>query len=351
VRNKDARIGWIPSSSNSAVASTRLRCGLPCRYLRESGWDVQILDSREPYRYDLVVFQKMYDEEAIELARSLGDKGVRTAFDLCDNHFYNPDDLPVLTARAERLRRMLDAVDAVSVSTEPLRDLIRDHFPAVIDDALDEFRLAETGDVLARLRARLRPGSESIRLVWYGNAGLDSPSFGLPHIRTILPALEDLHRRVPLELTVISNSHKMYDEVLREAPFPARYIEWKYETFPARFRYQDVCLIPIERNPFTICKTSNRVALSLNLGVPVIADRIPSFEEFSDFILLGEWPESLERYVTDSTLREHHASAGSRYVKATYTKERVVSQWSSFLERVLSTDARTQSNPQGVSTG
>jgi hypothetical protein len=350
VRDKDARIGWIPSASSSAVASTRLRCALPCRYLRESGWDVEILDSREPYRYDLVVFQKMYDEEAIELACSLGGRGVRTAFDLCDNHFYNPDDLPVLAARAERLRRMLDAVDAVSVSTESLRDLVRDHFPAVIHDALDEFHAAETENVLARLRARLR-ASKSIRLVWYGNAGLDSPSFGLPHIRTILPALEDLHRRVPLALTVISNSHKKYHEVLGEARFPARYIEWKYETFAARFRDQDVCVIPIEQNPFTICKTSNRVALSLSLGVPVIADRIPSFEEFSDFILLGEWPESLERYATDSTLREHHASGGRRYVKATYTKERVVSQWSSFLERVLSSDARTQSNPPGVSTG
>jgi hypothetical protein len=351
VTGKDARIGWIPSSSNFAVASTRLRCALPCRYLRESGWDVEILDSREPYRYDLVVFQKMYDEEAIKLAWSLGDRGVRTAFDLCDNHFYNPDDLPALTARAERLRRMLNAVDAVSVSTEPLRDLICDHSPEVIDDALDEFHTAETEDVFARLRAWLRARNESIRLVWYGIAGLESPSFGLPHLRTILPALEDLHQRVPLELTVISNSRKKYDEVLREARFPARYIEWKYETFPARFRFQDVCVIPIEQNPFTICKTNNRVALSLNLGVPVIADRIPSFEEFSDFILLDEWPESLERYATDSALREHDASAGSRYVKLTYTKERVVSQWSSFLERVLSTDARAQSSPPGVSTG
>ena len=92
--------------------------------------------------------------------------------------------------------------------------------------------------------------------------------------------------------------------------------------------------MPIEPNPFTLCKTANRVALSLQLGVPVVADPIPSFEEFAPFVQLGSWPESLERYATDPQLRAAHVREGRRYIAKTYTPERVVSQWSTLFEHV-----------------
>jgi hypothetical protein len=97
-------------------------------------------------------------------------------------------------------------------------------------------------------------------------------------------------------------------------------------------------VIPIESNPFTICKTGNRVALSLRLGVPVVADPIPSFHEFSPFVLLGDWQHNLERYASDPELRRRHARKGRHYVEATYTKDRVVSQWAGFFEQLLSAD-------------
>jgi glycosyltransferase involved in cell wall biosynthesis len=349
VTSRGARIGWIPSSTDPRVASTRLRCALPCRYLREAGLRAEILDRREPYNYDLVVFQKIYDEDAIQLAFSLRRRGTVTVFDLCDNHFYNPDDLPALTERAERLQRMLAAVDAVSVSTEPLRELLSDRDPTVIDDALDELQAGRTREIVDRLRDRFRTRAGSLRVVWYGNAGLESPPFGLVHLPKILPILEDLHRLVQLELTVISNSREKYAKALDGAGFPSRYFEWDLKSFPRLFRGHDICVIPIELNPFTAGKTGNRVALSLLLGVPVVADPIPSFEEFSDFILLDDWPQSLRSYATDPALVEEHLSAGRRYVEATYTKERVVQQWSEFFERLVPIGARTQPATREVS--
>src|SRR5688572_7774210 len=94
------RIGWIPSSPRADVASVRLRSLIPLRYLRAAGWDCELLDPADPFGYDLVVFQKAYDEERVALAHDLRRRGIRTMFDLCDNHFYNPDDLPALAERA-----------------------------------------------------------------------------------------------------------------------------------------------------------------------------------------------------------------------------------------------------------
>ena len=164
---------------------------------------------------------------------------------------------------------------------------------------------------------------------------MDSPAFGLVHLPRIVPALNDLHRRRPLELTVISNSPERYARVVGGARFPSRYVEWTSESFPRAFAQHDVCVIPIEVNPFTICKTANRVALSLRLGVPVIADAIPSFEPFADVMLVDSWPESLSRYASDAELRKRHVAAGQGLIDAVYTRERVVHQWGGFFERLL----------------
>lgn len=337
-----ARIGWIPSARDTAIASTRLRCALPCRYLREAGWSSELLDRRDPGGYDLVVFQKIYDEDAIQLARSLRDRGVVTVFDLCDNHFFNPEMVPLLTERVARLERMLESVDAISVSSEPLRELLTDRDATVIDDALDELNFGEERGIAERFRGRLRAKERGLRVAWFGNAGLESPPFGLVHLRKIMPVLEDFSRSSSLRLTVISNSREKYEKAIAGARIRSRYIEWQFRSFPSHFREHDICVIPIELNPFTVCKTGNRVALSLQLGVPVIADPIPSFQEFSDFILLGDWPASLERYASEPALRERHASEGRRYVEAKYTKARVIAQWSEFFEQLLATAGRTQ---------
>jgi len=327
-------IAWIPSSREALIASVRLRSLLPCRYLSESGWRCELTDARSCPDADVVVFQKKYGPEELELAERLRDRGTVTVFDLCDDHFYNPDNVPKLAERAERLRTMIDLVDGVSAASEPLRRLVTEKEAVVIDDAFDEVS-ARRAAAWRRRFARGVGRSGELRLVWYGGAGLESPSFGLRHVRKVVPVLNDLGRRRRLRLTVISNSRKLYKKVLGDACFPTQYHEWEEATFPALFTNHDVCIIPIEENPFTIAKTANRVALSLRLGVPVVADSIPSYEEFAPFVLFDDWAASIERYAADPALRRRHAREGRAFVDAKYTKARVVDQWSSFFERLL----------------
>ena len=121
----NASIAWKPFSASPDKASARLRSFLPCQYLREAGWQCEIFESVNVASYELVIFQKAYDEESVMLAQSLSDRGVKTVLDLSDNHFFNPDDVPALRERAERLHRMIKVVDAVSVSTPELGKLDR----------------------------------------------------------------------------------------------------------------------------------------------------------------------------------------------------------------------------------
>jgi hypothetical protein len=300
--------------------------------LRRAGWRSQLVDRRDPFLHDIVVFQKSYDEQSIELAHSLKSRGIRTVFDLCDNHFYNPRDVPKLRERAERLARMLGTVDIVSVSTEPLRAFVREKEAVLVDDALDEFAVPRSTLLFRTLRS-----GGPLRIAWYGNAGGADPPFGLVHLPKILPALNRLHRRHQLRLTVISNSRGAYQEAVAGAEFPTGYREWHVRSFLRTFPLADLCVVPIEQNPFTICKTANRLALSLKLGVPVIADAIPSFEPFRPYVLLNGWDENLSSYADDATRRKRDAVEGGRFVAATFTPTRVVREWTAVFERATAT--------------
>ena len=67
------------------------------------------------------------------------------------------------------------------------------------------------------------------------------------------------------------------------------------------------------------------------MGLPAVADAIPSYEELRPYALFGDWRESLARYAADAGLRRGHARAGRAYLRAKYTRRRVVDQWAAFL--------------------
>lgn len=342
---RSPRVAWIPTANDPRIGSARLRCFHPLRSLRNAGWSAEVY--RPGGAYDAVVFQKAYSEDLLGLASDLKEGGVRVVFDLCDNHFYNPNNHPVLAERAARLSRMIDLADLVTASTPEIAQLVPDKEVHVVDDALDRF-----DSPVSRVTAAARRGSSrrTTRFVWFGNAGGDNPPFGLGHVRKLLPLLESLSDEIPLSLTIISNSPEEFARTLPAPRFALRYRNWMLRSFAHTFVRHDVCVLPVELNPFTRCKTANRVAQSLLLGVPVIADPVPSFLEFSRFILLNDWESHLKQYALDKTLRRAHADAGRRYVRATHTPQRVAYQWQRVFAHVLAESDPSDSFPLGQSS-
>jgi len=321
-------IAFKPVAPTPEQSSARLRCYRPCEYLRSAGWQCEIFDPGRMDRYRVVVFQKAYTPNDLDVADHLRGLGVRTVFDLCDNHLYVPPDRPDFRERADRLRRMIDRVDAVSVATPELARFI-DRPTTVIDDALDDVPV----DLWSPIRTvgRRWRGRRPLRLVWFGNAGEMSPPFGLIDLARVVPALEAMHARSPVSLTVVSNSRAAFDKHLSGVQFPVHYHEWATSRFVRLFRGHDLCLIPVNVNPFTVCKTVNRLALSLLLGVPAIADWIPSYEELRDSVFFGDWERNLAIHTTDPTAGLQQVRGAQAYLQAKYTKQRVVKQWSDLL--------------------
>lgn len=339
-------VAWKPFQSDLGVASVRLRSFLPCENLNKIGIRCEFFSLTRMDSYKLVIFQKSYTEEDIQLAIKLKDLGVKTVIDICDNHFYNPAGRDDFEARAARLKQMINLVDAVVVPTQELKKVVEPLTGSifVVDDFIDYEKSSHIADLFNRARTilthyrqikRLR-SRKIIRLVWYGNQGNPALDSGISELVSILPQLEKLNIDVPLSLTVITNNKGIFQrEIQGVTTFPTHFFKWEKGTFPYLFKEHDICIIPVKVNPFTICKSNNRLVLSLKLGLPVVADLIPSYVEFSDFVLKPPWVDAIALYANNIKLRESHVKAGRNYIEKNCTVPKVISQWKQLIDEVI----------------
>ena len=286
-------------------------------------------------KYELVIFQKVYEAEDLKLAEKIKKSNKKVVFDLCDNHFAYPNTTPDYIERINCLKAMIDIADAISVSTAELAKLIQHPFVHIIDDAIDIPPTSFKTQSLFRLKRALSGKTRALNLVWFGNAGLQNPPFGLIDLSMVIPHLEALNKQHLISLSIISSSKELADKYVGKPSFPVSYYPWDRSTFSSIFRLHDICIIPVNLNSFTLCKTNNRLVLSLLLGVPVIADEIPSYSEFKEFVLFSNWEENLLKYASNQDLMRKHVLEGQRYIQAKYCREHTVRQWLNLINAVF----------------
>jgi len=286
-----------------------------------------------------VVFLKAYNENDIRLAEDLKARGKLVVFDLCDNHFLMNE------TRVARLRRMFQLADHWVTSTPALAEVIREnlggmeHKPIhVIEDAVEETLITPALNVSGKVKAHWqmaalsrflgRQGHEgATHLVWFGNHQGSHRDSGLVHVQKLRPLLETLAARHPLTLTIISNSRDSFEKHFAGWEIPLFYMDWSPHNFFQAMKRHDIAVIPIELNEFTKVKTNNRIALSLYLGLGVVADSIGSYEEFAACTFLDDWENGLRQYIAQPRLIESHVRQGRKIISEKYSLPVIASHW------------------------
>ncbi len=336
------KLRWWPHTPDPRVASTRLRCLQVINALQQAGIDAGLYAPSDPAP-DVLVLAKRYDSASIAKARALRDSGTRLVLDLCDNHFHCDPPTPFWTHRANMLRHAVASVDAITVSTPTLADVVyseSDDTPPVyvIGDAVElpwapgkVRRWSHPFDewALSRLAARNAKvqSSGGVALLWFGNHGIGNAEGGMRDLLNLRQVLLSLHRQQRACLTVISNHRGKFRSVARELSIPSFYLPWRASTFSRAVSLHDIALLPISPNPFTLCKTNNRVATALVHGVAVAADSIPSYAELSHSIVLGDWEAGLQKLAADAPLRQAMVERGKEYISAHWNLAQIVEQW------------------------
>ncbi|MEJ0059369.1 MAG: hypothetical protein WDM79_07290 [Terricaulis sp.] len=88
-------------------------------------------------------------------------------------------------------------------------------------------------------------------------------------------------------------------------------------------------------NPFTLCKSNNRVATALWHGAPVLADRIPAYDELADFAVLDDWDAGFSAALGRDAKLTQRTQAGRAYVRAHYNGPVMARAWRGAIETAL----------------
>lgn len=344
-------VGWVPPSTNLRAASARLRCYNIVATLAASRGDVRVAHVDDPGARRVVVLSKRYDQPALQLACRTKRAGGAVILDLCDNHFYASGRSAGGDKRRDQLIATIGAVDHLVVSTVALREVVMAESGysgsiTVIGDPVEDILLAQVPvsardlfgvarfEPLRRRRVMRTKGRTRGRLVWFGAHGVPYADGGMLDLLDIRPVLVRLGRQYDLSLTVVSNRWSKYVRHIRGFGVPTRYFDWNPRGFPELLAAHDVCVVPIRANPFTVCKTNNRVATALWYGLPVVASSIPSYEELRPFVVLDDWERGLTRYLEQPELAAAQVSAARAHLRAHYSLEAIARQWASVLNQV-----------------
>lgn len=328
MKNLHPIIGFKLSSPDGTTPSSRLRGLLPLEVLRQNGVPAELYQPRHQDQYKLVVFQKNYSVKEQQLARALKQSGTLIVLDLCDNVFFNPLHDEIYARKAREAQKMLDIADVVTVSTPELAK----HFNSQtvwVRDGVERIAKKPSIPLLAmNLKNRLHNNSRFRELVWFGVAESECGHRLMLQLLRLKETLACLQRSFNLRLTVLSNKKRLYHKHVRKLPLPTRYFQWRsYEGACQLLQQHEICLLPISLDPFTACKTHNRLTLALSAGLGVVGDSIPSYQRFAPYCFLDRWEEGLRAYLSDPSLRQQHVNEGQKFIKNNFMVEHSAYDW------------------------
>ena len=339
------KIGWKPKAHDESIASVRYRCLLPMSGLNSSIFDSTIFDSRDLSSFDVLIFSKLYDRSSQKEALAARSAGVKTILDLCDNHLYNPRGLEAYDTAAENLKTMIGIVDYVVCSSAELANQLTCELnlkqrPFIVGDPIET--LPETKSFCAKDLKFIEQVPDDIEgwwarektLLWFGSHGSPNATSGMEDLLLISELLDRLRSSYKFKLIVASNSLEKFETVSSQLSIECAYVEWNFDSFKSVLESADCVIIPISRNDFNLCKTNNRLVMSLAHGVPVVADGIPSYMEFDRFTFLDKWDQGLRSVLDEDPKVSMLTQDGKKYVHRHYSLSESVKAWESVLSVV-----------------
>jgi glycosyltransferase involved in cell wall biosynthesis len=337
------RVGWVTYDSAGKAnfaelgSFTRIRAGNIGEWLNRNErrfWN-ELYNPRS--RYDVVVFQKMFDGPSQAEARRLRDAGTRVVFDINVNYYevegdyFVPGTRPTDRQQADCIR-MTQTADWVVADSSHIAGIATRYNPrcTLIPDNvdLDVYRPAgsrpSTPDPLAAPRCVL---------VWCGVAKKAA------HLALIREALAGL---TGVELLLVAEEVPAIMSELQQV-IPCRYLEFSDAAYADALRASDIIISPKRLcNAYEMGHTEYKITLGMACGLPAVASPQPSYVEAIGFLgggiiarTSGEWQDGLTRLARDPALRVQMGAKARQTVVERYGTPVVARQYGDLLSRIL----------------
>lgn len=158
-----------------------------------------------------------------------------------------------------------------------------------------------------------------------------------PYLAAVLPAIEDVGRRHPIELRVVGAGTPV-------PPVPGVVVDerpWRLGREPADFATADIGLYPITEDAWSVGKSGFKAVQYLACGVPFVVSPVGAAagtgipgETHLVAAGPGEWVAALDRLCGEPALRRRLGAAGRRYALEHHGVERAAGALGAVLREV-----------------
>jgi hypothetical protein len=308
------------------LASARLRCYDLINYFKgDKDIKVELYDHSK--KYDVVIFQKLFNGKALALAQFLRNKGTKTVFDIGTNYL-DLDPECVSQNQQEMCIRMLEKMDWVSVSSPFLKDVYSKAHESVhfINDAVEDRFLKYTKQ---HTKVFTKEKQDEIKLIY---CGYSAKAKELNFIKNALLELWMLY-----QIKILYISDKNPGDFLG---IPYEFVQFNYAKLPEQLMQGDIKISP--RNLDRVYNMGHsvvKIAYPMSIGLPVVASPIPSYipylQEENICRNNDEWFLALERLIWQGTeLRQVQGAQNKELVKEELCLSATGREWKAFFEGI-----------------
>lgn len=321
---KKYRIGFIVNEFlapySKIMASTRIRVYDVIRmFWCDKYFLVEVYTAFR--KYNIVIFQKTFDERAFEIAKKLKERNTKVLLDINVN-YYDASSKYIRKRQNEDIIKFTEFADSVIVPTGFLEESIKTIFPKkrvwVIEESIEDKFFEEKKEKF------IKP----LKLIWCGY------SVKARELLLITDVLIRLYKKINFELILICEK----DPKIRIGEVPIIFIRYNHSKIPALLLKGDIFIAPRElSDSYNLAHTFTKIGIAMAVGLPVIASPVLSYQN-SPAILCAdkeEWEENLEKMLTDIPSLKYLSQKGTKYVKENYSPQVIKSKYKRLFTTLL----------------
>jgi hypothetical protein len=254
----------------SQVASTRFRAAIIAKYLPQHGSTVSFGETI-PETSNIILFGKIGTKDIekkqklwLNQMKSAKNKNIKIFLDYTDHHLGFKSEMRSFYESA------LKITDYIITPSDHLKILLNNYFSKEIFVIPDPLEVPVLSPKISKTNG----------ILWFGHAS---------NIEYLINFLEEFPKTHEVfKLIVVSNdaglnilaSHRFQKKI----GFKVSLQKWSLKALIEASKISDICIIPSDRNdPKKSGVSSNRLITSLALGLPTVAEIMPSYAEFSRY--------------------------------------------------------------------
>ncbi|MFH0976546.1 MAG: hypothetical protein V1874_12260 [Spirochaetota bacterium] len=322
------RIGFVIENQlpyYEATASTRLRCYDIIKFLNKHGYLAEIYTSS--LKYDIVIFQKCFRKNHIDLAASLKESGVIVILDININIIELDGTVGIFNEiqEADRInqnddiKKMIRIVDHILVSSPSLLNIYSKYHKSVFcieENVTDDFFKFNKKHI----------ADKHINILYQGY------SIKAVEVLLIKEVLLELRNEYDIQLLFITDLDPKIEII------PYKFIKYNQKILPQLLLNADIKIAPRKLdNSYNLGHSFNKVAYPMSVGIPAVASPVPSYLNREVIICYNneDWYKTLKSLIFDSKLRSYIGMISRNFVKTNFSSKKIGMEYITFIKFIM----------------